>query len=1628
MANHGEEVLEAYKDENFEGKPKYAVLQLATYSETAQEKAFRLLDEHEFVADEYEMIYAHTGTTSLEGLYARLNRGLHPDNYYGHSMSVRDVVLISENGTDIKSYMCDAFGFTKVDGFDNDKWRSRLDKGLDIKKEFDLLRENNLEESQRYIDIKNGYENIFAFLEENRAGRENLHSVANAVHDFYEQSDEAESPSAEEIEDEILMGEASQYIYDLQDYLDSFKGELSNNDVFTVHNLMGELSAYSQVEEKNISLAVAVESTDDFSDYYFRTNMNNTTGDGREDYYRVVFTNDYGDVQPLTEQIFDTREEAKEWIDNTKGLYEISYDDMVQRTDVLRNTDSDIMERRKNFNAELERFSSAMKIVGWDLRLAQGQHTFWYMVDNQDRVTERDFDNFDSLQNYLEGVIIENRETEVEFNSFVYGKDEAVAYSLAVQLDEFLYDANPYEYRDVVGYGNIAREENVLKIRNDILKGNVSDYIKDLHTYVSESEDENYRTIGAKLMDELEYNMKVVPIREFFHEDGSIAQGDEISGLHIPRNSYGIGFADRTQIYNAVKDFEEANNVPLPVIDEDGRYEDKDFLYGAYDKYVAMSHFSELEQYKERLTNLGEHESVLYDLAQIYYAKVDGLSESDVDFMIEIANKEPYAYDKLSEVRKMLGAGKDKEEIALIASKDYSTMDAINSNLHKTHNKEQHDILFKACDLSSAWCIGNLFWDAERNGNVSMYDEQARALAEISEDVHKFNSSLKEGEWQKRLDMMWFAEQLSGAVTDEEISLTAEEMKAVYEICKENGSTHNSFSVIEGYIKQVRENAQVLERKENENASKVETQINHREENKMSRSEETEKMSAKEKLALKLKEGVQATMDSTQFANWLEKQGKLYFNHYSFNNAMLTFVQKPEASYVCGYEKWKEYGRQVKAGAKGISIFAPVFAKEYNGKGSLFGVIRKSCLEQMKKDSDLPYGHWQLGKSKMSFNMLKNNLWEVLVDGKVYKGNMTEEAFKNFLDRSVIGKVPTDTIAVTVFDVSDTTDSVEYLYVSKDSCKKSEWVLDESGKPIVDRTGKYKIYNSDERREKFNADLDMTIKEEETSKMQALYESLKNISEKNNVPVTERSASEDESLKSGARGYFMRGNSADDKGSIVISSDLSLTEKVKTLIHEIAHSDLHVDLDKLRNDMELSEDEKISREMKETQAEAVAYMTASTFGMKLDSYSFSYLASWSNGRDLENFEKSLNVIYSESQKLLRDIESELTQKGMTMTFEPIDKTPLSQDEKDTVIANNKAFVVEVARKNEIVQKSAFSALKATSDTKLAKVLKEQIVKSNDIEKRITELNAKIDAFSKADTKEEQIKLQYQMKADMENISTVSKHISALSEEQIAISRENAKDDITRLYLDSPIKAIRKMAKEQDSLKGLSSLDLKFIASSPYIHENFSDMIGKDNKGYAELAVKHLDNFKSAMSKSGTAVEINVCEHWGYTEKPIFSSGDMVHPRLANKIVASAETQINKARKEASKNDGFIPSHRLTATVFSVQDDKLVSLKTNVAIGDGNQKDLADHVSQVSGKGKEQSLLVDNFNKALRERGEAKVLSAPVKEEAVISDEVLVSDSHGMSMDEWKDTLSVNHREDLNNDTNMEHEKNETEKE
>lgn len=86
-----------------------------------------------------------------------------------------------------------------------------------------------------------------------------------------------------------------------------------------------------------------------------------------------------------------------------------------------------------------------------------------------------------------------------------------------------------------------------------------------------------------------------------------------------------------------------------------------------------------------------------------------------------------------------------------------------------------------------------------------------------------------------------------------------------------------------------------------------------------------EKQNPKERLKEitdSIETGIKELFESDKYKSYLQTMSR--FHKYSLNNTMLISMQKPDATFVAGFNKWRDgFSRYVKKGEKGIKIIAP---------------------------------------------------------------------------------------------------------------------------------------------------------------------------------------------------------------------------------------------------------------------------------------------------------------------------------------------------------------------------------------------------------------------------------------------------------------------------------------------------------------------------------------------------------------------------------------------------------------------------------------------------------------------------------------------------------------------------------
>ena len=102
-----------------------------------------------------------------------------------------------------------------------------------------------------------------------------------------------------------------------------------------------------------------------------------------------------------------------------------------------------------------------------------------------------------------------------------------------------------------------------------------------------------------------------------------------------------------------------------------------------------------------------------------------------------------------------------------------------------------------------------------------------------------------------------------------------------------------------------------------------------------------------------LENGLQEHMTSEKYLDFLNTMAER--PRYSFNNTVLVYLQKPDATFLAGYGKFREtYGHQEILGEKGIKILAPIIRKKKNNL--IEGEIEKSKDNKEEKEEETIVG------------------------------------------------------------------------------------------------------------------------------------------------------------------------------------------------------------------------------------------------------------------------------------------------------------------------------------------------------------------------------------------------------------------------------------------------------------------------------------------------------------------------------------------------------------------------------------------------------------------------------------------------------------------------------------------------
>lgn len=184
-----------------------------------------------------------------------------------------------------------------------------------------------------------------------------------------------------------------------------------------------------------------------------------------------------------------------------------------------------------------------------------------------------------------------------------------------------------------------------------------------------------------------------------------------------------------------------------------------------------------------------------------------------------------------------------------------------------------------------------------------------------------------------------------------------------------------------------------------------------------------------------------------------------------------------------------------------------------------------------------------------------------------------------------------------------------------------------------------------------------------------LYRAAKAVSMDNQVSI-----SFEEIKREGANGYY-----SPNENRIVISKGLKGQEHIlKTIFHEMAHSDLH-----RGTNAQYGDDQYRKQEL---QAESVAYVVANHFGFDTSSYSFGYLAIWANDKNgFEDMVEQLQIVQKEAKSLIdrMDAKLELVKNKSVKKDKFADKLQQAKEKSEQLGSQKAEAVKQVEEKKSL---------------------------------------------------------------------------------------------------------------------------------------------------------------------------------------------------------------------------------------------------------------------------------------------------------------------------------------------------------
>ena len=610
-----------------------------------------------------------------------------------------------------------------------------------------------------------------------------------------------------------------------------------------------------------------------------------------------------------------------------------------------------------------------------------------------------------------------------------------------------------------------------------------------------------------------------------------------------------------------------------------------------------------------------------------------------------------------------------------------------------------------------------------------------------------------------------------------------------------------------------------------------------------------------------IEKGIQELFQSEKYRQYLRTMSR--FHKYSVNNTMLIYMQKPDATVVAGFNKWRDqFGRNVLKGEKGIKIIAPT--------------PYKKKIEEAKLDPDTKLPMLDAdGKAIMEEKEIKIPLYNPVT---VFDVSQTE------------GK-PLPQLA------ADLTGSVQNYEVFMEAVKRSAPV------PVFmeNMTGMDGYYDDENQRIAVRTGMSevQTVCAAIHEIAHSLLHGRDDVGEKYQVielfeePALYSNGRIDrEKLPEGLYAYDLRG-SDDDPGLPVTIQEHVVVNHAATVITatpidltDAGYLPLGEDgLNFLGGEQTIKgflheqfpEKAKISRNTEEVQAESISYAVCAYFGIETGENSFGYIATWSKGKELPELKASLETINRTASGLITDIDRNykalMKERGLDKEPESLAAEPVQEiavQEPEPVSAPDNGSVPDPAISVESMNAYGYT------DANMLPLTKERALEL--MERDVTVYMLHTDNTEA-------------MAFDADEIRSFDGIFGVEASEWETVKDRFAPQDYEKAFLDNPADSfaiyqlrdsedtaqLRYMNSEYLEKKGLSIQKENYAAIYAGDLDRRGDTQDKLNELYETFNIRRPDDFRGhslsvsdivALKQNGV-VSCHYVDSWGFKELPGF---------------------------------------------------------------------------------------------------------------------------------------------------------------